>query len=223
MKAFQFKDLMINVAPAGEKAFCGFGTTYGCGYSCYHLTCPALTCYFYTCYNFTCHFGPTCYVYTIPQVQAQQAACFTHTVYPCGGPTCGPTPMVCVGGPTKATCSDQATDCPVHPYRDPICGPTLMACAGGPTRLTCSDQATDCVQSSLAAEGLKNQLAAIKAQLQQELAVVEQSEKAVAEALQPQTVAEVEELQGKLREALAELDKRKQELQKAEKGIKKGK
>lgn len=63
-------------------------------------------------------------------------------------------------------------------------------------------------------QGVASQLAAVKAQLQQELAAIEKQEKAVAEALRPQTAADVEELQGKLREAIAELDERKQELHK---------
>jgi hypothetical protein len=57
--------------------------------------------------------------------------------------------------------------------------------------------------------------------LQQELAAIEQQEKSVSEALRPQSVADVEELQGKLRDAIADLDKRKQELQKSEKPSKK--
>jgi hypothetical protein len=58
------------------------------------------------------------------------------------------------------------------------------------------------------------QLAALKAQLQQALTEIENHEKAVNESLKPQTVAEVEELQGKLRDALVELDQRKSELEK---------
>jgi hypothetical protein len=56
------------------------------------------------------------------------------------------------------------------------------------------------------------QLAALKAQLQQAIAQIENQENVVNESLKPQTVEQVEDLQGKLRDALAELDKRKSEL-----------
>jgi hypothetical protein len=63
---------------------------------------------------------------------------------------------------------------------------------------------------ALAAE----QLAALKSQLQQALTDIENQEKIVNDSLQPQTVAQVEELQTKLRSALADLDRRKSELEK---------
>jgi hypothetical protein len=58
------------------------------------------------------------------------------------------------------------------------------------------------------------QLAALKSQLQQALTDIENQEKIVNDSLQPQTVAQVEELQTKLRSALADLDRRKSELEK---------
>jgi hypothetical protein len=60
-------------------------------------------------------------------------------------------------------------------------------------------------------------LAALKQQLQQALAEVEEQEKALAEPQLPQTVAETEELEAKLREALEELRQHKESLKKKKK------
>lgn len=57
-------------------------------------------------------------------------------------------------------------------------------------------------------------LSALKQQLQQALAEVEEQEKAMAEPGLPQTVAEAEELEKKLREALEELRQHKEKLKK---------
>jgi hypothetical protein len=64
---------------------------------------------------------------------------------------------------------------------------------------------------------INEQLAAVRTQLQQALADVDAQQKAAEESQQPQTVAEVEEMQQTMREAMAELDKRKEELKKAKK------
>jgi hypothetical protein len=55
-------------------------------------------------------------------------------------------------------------------------------------------------------------LAALKAELQRELAAVEAQEEALAARMQPQTVEEVDALEQKLTEALDELKARKKEL-----------
>jgi|GEM_PF-6359278 hypothetical protein len=53
------------------------------------------------------------------------------------------------------------------------------------------------------------QLAALKAQLKEAIAEIEAQEKIVAERLQPQTDAEIDELLAKLKEAQAELGKKR--------------
>jgi hypothetical protein len=58
------------------------------------------------------------------------------------------------------------------------------------------------------------QLAILKAQLKQALVDIENREKALEETLEPQTAAQIEELEGKLEEALTELRRRKSELKK---------
>jgi hypothetical protein len=60
-------------------------------------------------------------------------------------------------------------------------------------------------------------LGELKAQLQQQLAAVEEQEKATAESMRPQTVAEVDDLQAKLQGAMDELKARRAELEKQEK------
>jgi hypothetical protein len=60
-------------------------------------------------------------------------------------------------------------------------------------------------------------LAALKAQLKQHLAAIEEHEKATNESLKPQTVAEVDDLQKKLQAAMEELKARRTELEQAEK------
>lgn len=61
-------------------------------------------------------------------------------------------------------------------------------------------------------------LGALKVQLQQALKDVEQRELVLANAMQPQTIAEVDEAEKKLKEALEELSKRRAELHKEKKG-----
>ena len=58
------------------------------------------------------------------------------------------------------------------------------------------------------------QLAMLKMQLKQALAEIESQEKTLNESLEPKTVAEVEILQGKLKDALVWLEARKKALQK---------
>lgn len=263
MKSFKFKDLMVNVASAGQKEalFCGFGAT-ACGHNslCY-LTCPGVS---------------HCYIHTIPRVQAgvEEAARVGQiqaayrgfgppgtycgfSIEPCGY-TCdfgnthltrrfaveeqarvaapaaqaGAVPAAVVCAVTASPCGHitcgftcgfhTCFGCTIWPTNICRIGPTFVACQAATCAATCGftpDPGTPVYQGD--PEGIAGQLAAVKAQLQQELAAVETQEKAVAEALKPQTAAEVEELQGKLRDAIAELDKQKQELQKAEKTSKK--
>ena len=63
----------------------------------------------------------------------------------------------------------------------------------------------------------------MKEQLKQQLAEVEKQEQSAAESLRPQTVAEVDELQKKLQEALDELKARRAELAQKEKAAPKEK
>jgi hypothetical protein len=273
MKSFQFKDLMVNVAPAGERAqFCGFGAT--CNYGTY--------CGWITPCGFTCDVGRTCAPYSITHTVLQEQARVVAPArggcgfgYTCNyGTYCGwsiePCGYTCDYGnthPTRPFFEEQARAaapagaqagagagagaaaagggagalCAVHtfcpfftchfgtcynfsPCRLLTCqigcsvaitdicraGPTILPCQVGTCGFTIDPTPTIQVDP----EGVKNQLAAVKAQLQQELAAIEKQEQAVAEALRPQTTADIEELQGKLREAITELDKQKQELHK---------
>jgi hypothetical protein len=66
-------------------------------------------------------------------------------------------------------------------------------------------------------EEIATSLGELKAQLKQQLAAIEEQEKAAAESLRPQTVAEVDDLQAKLQGAMDELKARRVELEKQEK------
>lgn len=219
MKSFQFKDLMINVGGAKEELVFCVAT---CRYGTY--------CGWITPCGYTCDVGRTCAPYSITHTVLQEQVAAGGAAQFAGGAGGGPG-----GGPTL-TCL-QFTGCPnfscgyLSPCRFFTCylGCSIAItdiCRTGPTFITCqfatcgvSIDPTPTIQVD--PQGVASQLAAVKAQLQQELAAIEQQEKSVSEALRPQSVADVEELQGKLRDAIADLDKRKQELQKSEKPSKK--
>ena len=80
---------------------------------------------------------------------------------------------------------------------------------------------TPCQPSEIGPPGSEQEyptsLADLKAQLKQALANIEHQEKALEESMQPKTVAEVEEMQGKLKEAVSELEKHKEHLKKSSK------
>jgi hypothetical protein len=63
-------------------------------------------------------------------------------------------------------------------------------------------------------EGLLAELLAIKAELNAALATVDKRIAELEETMKPHTLAEIEELQTRLKEALEELDKRKEEFDK---------
>jgi hypothetical protein len=79
-----------------------------------------------------------------------------------------------------------------------------------------AEVAADCPTASAPAESASSPegLAALKQQLQQALARVEEQEKALAEPQLPRTFAEAEELEAKLRGALEELRQHKEKLKK---------
>ena len=89
----------------------------------------------------------------------------------------------------------------------PVC-PNVSDCLKGsqtaPTGPKCHTDA------AAAAE----QLAMLKAHLKEALEEIERQEEIANEQAQPQTRAEIEELEAKMKEALAELSKRKSELKK---------
>ncbi len=104
--------------------------------------------------------------------------------------------------------------------------PQASCITGSPTAPTgpnCPQTGPDCTTGPACRTGLypwsdpaaaAEQLAMLKAQLKEALEEVERQEKIANEQAQPQTVAEVDELEAKLTEALAELRKRKSELKK---------
>jgi hypothetical protein len=94
----------------------------------------------------------------------------------------------------------------------------LMAChASGvcPKFSVTADTGTKChtgPKCRTDAAASAEQLAMLKAHLKEALEEIERQEEAANEQAQPQTLAEIEELEDKMKEALAELSKRKSEL-----------
>ncbi len=92
------------------------------------------------------------------------------------------------------------------------------------TGLACPGATEHCFRQSITApSGLQchtepavaaEQLATLKAHLKEALEEIERQEEVANEQAQPQTRAEIEELEAKMKEALAELSKRKSELKK---------
>jgi hypothetical protein len=91
-------------------------------------------------------------------------------------------------------------------------------CAGRLTVVECAKctKKTDITRLSTACDPgeMLDELNAIKAQLQAELARVGDEIKQIEDTLKPKTIGEVEELQAKLHEALDELGKMKSDLEK---------
>jgi len=110
-------------------------------------------------------------------------------------------PLSCVGSapcPDPHSFSDTVQGLFVSPYCCPMMtavGPVGLPFGGDPAAVA-------------------QQLAALKSQLREAIAQIEKQEKLVSESAQPQSVAEIEQLQGKLKEALDELERRKSELKK---------
>jgi hypothetical protein len=122
------------------------------------------------------------------------------------------------GPPPKGGCAELRTNVIVCVGRHSDVG----LCIGGRTRIGgCLETKTDldcCTKKSPAPvpdpiEALED-LNLLKAQLQAELAEVDEDIKQIEDTLQPKTVAEVDELQSKLKGALEELDKLKSDLAK---------
>ena len=112
--------------------------------------------------------------------------------------------FTCSGDPTVNTCR----------YFES----TIVTCRYGITNITCiggscgfSEDTIDTIDTIYEDP---TQVSALKEKLKSALEKVEAHEKTVAENLKPQTVADVEMLETKLNEALAELKSRKTELQK---------
>ncbi len=186
--AFRIKDLMINIAP-------GAGAGLG----------PTLTRGPWCCHGETMGLGwiEACGV----------SAAMAHTKI-----TCTYTP----GGRTHPTVTMCTTTCTYSPVemQGAFCGASCTFTPG--THPTITGCTFSCAMSTgpmgVPMESgdpiaYAEQLSALKVQLGAALAEIERQEKAVNESMEPQTLEDVEMLQGKLREAMAELEERKRKLQ----------
>jgi hypothetical protein len=150
------------------------------------LKCPRFT----LCANFTC--GLSCFNFTCGFVSpcGYNSPCGWPTKWGCPQNTCGiVTPWNCPGGTI-----------------DPCGGLGSIVCPGGSVldpRTLVLDQPDPAVD-----------LGVLRQQLQAQLAQVDELEKAQAAAGRPQTLAEAEDLERKLKGALEELQAQKKNLKK---------
>jgi hypothetical protein len=164
--------------------------------------------------------GPDCGALTAHACPTPTAACQAASPL---GTFCPTATLFCEGGSWTThiwTCPTPTTFCPTatlfcpgisgtttpwfacrgateHCFRQSITAPSGPQCHIGP-------------DPTVAAE----QLAMLKAHLKEALEEIERQEEVANEQAQPQTRAEIEELEAKMKEALAELSKRKSELKK---------
>jgi len=162
---------------------------------CFNVSCFALTCSELTCHN-TCHAA---------------SCCLTHHA------TCGCTLHACTFVPTCACLSRPGTLCECLSGHITVChggticpggtqclagtgcGGTVVGCGG---TVACGGSLTPVIDP---ASGGGERLAALKAQLQEQIKAIEQQERIMTQASRPQTVEEAEALEKKLTQQLEEL------------------
>ena len=224
MKSFKIKDLMIHVQPecaaatarppvhcAGAASICPTAISV-----CHGACSRTVSVYCTACSNHTSCVG--CSV-----VACSGRACSVHA---CSANVC--TGNVCSVRICSANvCTDVACSLAVCSFN--VCSETgtgigclVPNSQGGCGDISCGDTfdtigtvSDDCDPDQPARRSAN--LAALKAQLKQQLAVIEEHEKATNESMRPQTVAEVDELQKKMQAAMEELKARRTELEQAEK------
>jgi hypothetical protein len=222
---FRVNDLGIDVAteaeaqqPAGQfcNTTCSFTPSRICGPpSLCQTTCSHTpsNCGIVTHCNTTCSFSPSinCGIHT-----HCATTCSTTPSIHCSPPTfcvttCSTTPSICHVSHCATTCT----------FTHSGCGPSICAttCSFTASIHICQGQPTVCACSAIASipapvgPGDPVELAALRAQLEQQLAQVKEQEQAAADAMQPQTVEQVDMLQAKLQEAMTALDARRAALQ----------
>lgn len=191
--AFRIKDLMINILPGEGEGQGGFLSRFPC-----HCGCT---------YGYTQGCGPTIGgggTQTLMMMCPQTTMGCTHWASP---PRCQPVTIGCPPATMECTPWVSVTG---HPT------PTLFIIGFSP--LCCMPWSTVAGPVGVPPGGdpaaMVEQLAAMKAQLREAIAQIENQEKVVDELAQPQSIAEIEELQAKLKDALNELEHRKSELKK---------
>jgi hypothetical protein len=157
--------------------------------------------------------GPDCGALTKHACHTLTALCpvLTWTTTP-GGTACPGATQFCEGISTGNRtflmfCANATGYCPGGSWTLPThWTPYLPTC---PIVSHCPTESRTVHTDAAAAS---EQLAMLKAHLKEALEEIERQEEVVNEQAQPQTHAEIEELEAKMKEALAELSKRKSEL-----------
>ena len=192
-KSFKVKDLMINLSPQ-PLCLCGTQALTGTG--------PCLC---------NTHLGITCHNLTHPcfcnsNVHISITVCYCGSQHGTFTPPCA-----CATRIVSCICASNA--------EVSICGTSCAFSCGITPINTCTplaSQPTGPIDIGDPAQGVE-QLGALKEQLKQALEQVEQQHQAAQDALRPQTVAEVDELQKKMADAMEELKARRAELERKEK------
>lgn len=175
---------------------------------CSVIACTAHPCSVFPCSAHPCSANPCsafpCSVHPCSANACSNHPCTLHpcTLHPCSANVCSVlacSGLACSVVACSRVCSLVPTICP---------NPTFVTCPGGSFVTPGPDPGPVEIASTLEE---------LKAQLKQQLAAVEEQEKATAESLKPQTVAEADDLQAKLQGAMDELKARRAELEKQEK------
>lgn len=172
---------------------------------CSVVACTAHPCSVFPCSAHPCSANP-CSAFPCSVHPCSANVCTVHpcSAFACSANVCSVIACSHLACSAIAACSGRI--CSVVPTICP--GITLITCPGG----SFVPPGTDPGPVEIATT-----LGELKAQLKQQLAAVEEQEKATAESLKPQTVAEVDDLQAKLQGAMDELKARRVELEKQEK------
>ncbi len=204
---FKFKDLLVNVLPGGEapgRANAGCPTI-SVDPARQANTCPTISV---DPAQAVCEGGSFCPTISVMQAQAvcQGSYCPTISVQPMAL-TC-PTISVI---PQAAVCG--GSFCPTISVMNAMYCPTASATMGGGLPQTAIGGCPTLTVPTIGmAGGGAASLAALKQQLQQALAQVEEQEKALQPGL-PQTLEETEDLERRMVEAVEELREHKKTLQ----------
>jgi hypothetical protein len=243
MKSFKIKDLMIHVQPecgantARGPIHCQVGNSLICAaaISVCHGACSRLASVICNTAISACN-GACSRTVSICEACSAHPSCVGCSLVACTGNACSAN--ACSANVCSArvcsynVCTDVACSLAVCSFN--VCsdagsiGCLVPNSQGGCGDISCGDTfdtigtvSDDCDPDQPARQSAN--LAALKAQLKRQLAAIEEHEKATNEALKPQTVAEVDDLQKKLQAALEELKARRTELEQAEKSKEKPK
>lgn len=216
MKSFKLKDLMIQVQPnAPVPQACPVvgptvchSPTIVCQAACSVIACSAAACSLHPCTAVACSGAPcTAHPCTLFPCSAHPCSVFPCSAHPCSANACSAHPC------SANVCSVLACS---HACSFAVCSAALLSCPNASILPPCQQGSVPITITNPTDPGpldVSGNLQTLKEQLKQQLAALEQQEKANEESMKPQSVEEVDDLQQKLQGALEELKTRRAELQ----------